>query len=169
MSCDKVTLNLDIRPVRTDELDDLRRLDHKVFGDLAYPPFVLRQLFDMYQDYWFLAVDLSGGLAGYSLGAPQPDLKGAWLLGLAVAPEYRNLGIGERLTVRSLELLRSKDIPAVYLTVEPTNEAAIALYRKIGFVVTEVCRNYLGPGEDRAIMAHTLTRSNTIPSPRPNS
>ena len=171
MSCDKTIIDLDIsiRPARTDDLEDLRTLDHKVFGELAYPPFVLRQMFDVYQDCWLVADDPSGGLAGYSLGAPTLDRKLAWLLGLAVAPECRKLGIGERLTLESLELLRSFEVPMVYLTVEPGNEVAIALYRRVGFVVTELRRAYLGPGEDRVIMARTLARNTAIPTPRPIS
>lgn len=172
MSCEKVTVELttNIRLARAEDLDDLEVLDHKVFGDmLAYPPFVLRQFFDVYSTCWLVAENPDGGLAGYSLAAPAADWQRAWLLGLAVDPEFRNLGIGERLTLRSLELLRSFKIPAVYLTVEPANDAAIALYRKIGFVVAELGRDYFGPGEDRVIMAHRFTRSGGIPSPRPVS
>lgn len=171
MSCDKIMadLDIDIRPARMDDLEGLRTLDHAVFGDLAYPPFVLRQFFDVYQDGWLVAEEPSGGLAGYSLCVPTLDRQLAWLLGLAVTPEYRNLGIGTRLTLRSLEFLRSLGIPRVHLTVEPANEVAIALYRKIGFSVTTMRHNYLGPGEHRVIMVHTFTRSTAIPSPRPTS
>jgi ribosomal-protein-alanine N-acetyltransferase len=167
LSSEKTIVDLDtnIRPVRHDELDELRDLDHVVFGKLAYPPFVLRQLFDMYREYWLVAEHPSGsGLAGYSLGAPTPDRSGAWLLGLAVAPDCRNLGFGERLTLESMELLRSRGVPKVSLTVEPANVVAIALYRRVGFVITGVGQDYFGPGEDRTIMTRVLTR---IPAPRP--
>lgn len=169
MSSDKTIVDLDtsIRPARLDELDDLGDLDVKVFGELAYPPFVLRQFFDMYRKCWLVAEHPSGtGLAGYSLAAPTADRKAAWLLGLAVAPECRNLGLGERLTQESLELLRFLGIPRVCLTVEPGNKVAIALYERVGFAITEVRRNYFGPGEDRAIMSRALSR---IPAPRPSA
>lgn len=168
MSSDKTIVDLDtnIRPVRHNELEVLRELDHAVFGKLAYPPFVLRQLFDMYREYWLVAEHPSGtGLAGYSLGAPTPDRSGAWLLGLAVAPDCRNLGFGERLTLESLALLRSRGVPKVCLTVEPANEVAIALYHRVGFVITGLGHDYFGPGEDRTIMTRLLTR---IPAPRPS-
>ena len=169
MSSDKTIVDLEtsIRAAHDDELDDLRELDLKVFGKLAYPPFVLRQLFDMYQEYWLVAEHPSeAGLAGYSLGAPTPDRKLAWLLGLAVAPDCRNLGFGERLTLESLDLLRSRGVPRVCLTVEPNNDVAIGLYRRVGFVITKVVADYFGQGEDRAIMTRSLTR---IPTPRPGA
>jgi len=168
LSCDKTIVETGIRPAGLDELEALGDLDIKVFGKLAYPPFVLRQLFDMYRAYWLVVEHPSGdGLAGYSLGAPTPDGTGAWLLGLAVAPDCRKLGLGERLTVKSLALLRSRGVPKVSLTVEPTNDVAIALYRRVGFAITAVHADYFGPGEDRAIMTCPLTRAGLIPAPRP--
>jgi [ribosomal protein S18]-alanine N-acetyltransferase len=170
LSGDKTIVDTRIRPAGLDELEALGDLDIEVFGRLAYPPFVLRQLFDMYREYWLVVEHPSGdGLAGYSLGAPTPDCAGAWLLGLAVAPDCRNLGLGVRLTVGSLQLLRSRGVPKVSLTVEPTNDVAIALYRRVGFAITAVHADYFGPGEDRAIMTCPLAQPSVIPVPRPGS
>lgn len=175
-----VDQDIRIRPARPDDLDQLRALDLAVFGGLAYPYFVLRQMFDVYRECWLVA-DHPDGLAGYSLGVPTLDRTLAWLLALAVAPGHRNLGYGRRLTLGSLALLRRMDVPEVRLTVQPGNEPAIALYRGIGFAVTGLHRNYLGPGEDRVIMAHPfvgapaagsrrcMTASDLIPVPRPIS
>lgn len=169
MSCDKTIVDTSIRPAGLDELEALADLDVEVFGKIAYPAFVLRQMFDMYREYWLVVDHPSGdGLAGYSLGAPTPNGEGAWLLGLAVAPDCRNSGFGERLTIGSLELLRSRGVPKVSLTVEPANDVAIALYRRVGFVITAVHADYFGAGEDRAIMTCQLTRSGVIPVPRPS-
>jgi ribosomal protein S18 acetylase RimI-like enzyme len=52
-----------------------------------------------------------------------------------------------------LRQLRRERVHEVRLTVEPTNAAAITLYRTLGFSTDgRVHRGYLGPGEDRLIM-----------------
>lgn len=52
-----------------------------------------------------------------------------------------------------LRQLRRERVHEVRLTVEPTNAAAIMLYRSLGSAAEGgVRRDYLGPGEDRLIM-----------------
>jgi ribosomal protein S18 acetylase RimI-like enzyme len=70
--------------------------------------------------------------------------------------------------MESLRFLASMGIPEVCLTVEPDNDFAIRLYRHVGFSVAERHRDYLGPGEDRLLMARSLGTS-SIPMPRPIS
>lgn len=153
-----VDRNVSIRAASPDELDRLKTLDVDVFADLAYPDFVLRQIFDVHRECWLVAAHPSG-LIGYSLGVPTTDLRSAWLLGLAVDARYRNRGHGRRLTLASLRLLRALGVRDVYLTVEPENEIALTLYRHIGFSVAALHRDYFGPGEDRLIMVRPFAGS----------
>lgn len=147
-----------IRAANPAELDSLRALDREVFAELAYPDFVLRQMFDVHRECWLVAEHLSG-LIGYSLGVPNTDRTSAWLLGLAVDARFRNRGHGRRLTLASLRLVRSMGVRDVYLTVEPTNEIALTLYRHIGFSMVGLHHSYFGPGEDRLIMARSFVGS----------
>lgn len=163
-----------VRPARPADLAQLHAVDEGVFGELAYPYFTLRQLFDTFPDCWLVAAHPTG-LVGYSLGVPSTDHTYAWLFGLAVDPRHRNLGYGRRLTQESLTLLGAMRVETVYLTVEPTNTPAIRLYRSFGFTETGQGSDYLGPGEDRVIMTRRLRcrsradgREAVIPSPRPD-
>jgi GNAT superfamily N-acetyltransferase len=70
------------------------------------------------------------------------------LQNLGVAPEHRRAGLGASLLVRCLAGFRQAGVPRVYLEVTAQNQAAIRLYRRIGFapiriiykaVETEVC------------------------------
>lgn len=144
-----------IRPAEPPDLRDLKELDAAVFDTLAYPDFVLRQLFDMYRKWWFVAAH-PDGLRGYSLGVPTPDRGRAWLLGLGVRIEFQRRGYGRLLTISSLRKLADFGVRDVYLTVEPTNWRALSLYRELGFAVDRLGRDYFGPGEDRLIMIHQL-------------
>lgn len=52
-----------------------------------------------------------------------------------------------------LEHLRSEDVKEVWLTVEPTNDTAVVLYRSLGFVPEGAPRqDYFGPGQHRLLM-----------------
>lgn len=57
----------------------------------------------------------------------------AHILNLCVEPEYRSLGYGERLLDELLYRARAASVREIFLEVRPSNETAIALYRKKGF------------------------------------
>jgi ribosomal-protein-alanine N-acetyltransferase len=155
-----VTYDVDDREIRirvaeSRDLTEVGELDIEVFGSLAYPVFVLRQLFDVHLDCWLVA-EHSTGLLGYSLGVPTTDGATGWILGLAVRPAFRRQHCGTRLTEASLRLLGSRKTRTAYLTVDPDNMAAVALYRKLGFTAGELFQDYLGPGEHRRLMTRDL-------------
>jgi [ribosomal protein S18]-alanine N-acetyltransferase len=152
----------EIRVADLADLDRVQAVDRKVFEHVAYPYFVLRQMWDVYRNC-LLVADHPSGLAGYSLGVPTPDRRSGWLLALAVVPDQRGRGWGRRLTLASLCLLRSMGVAEVFLTVEPRNRTAMTLYRGIGFSVAGLHHNYLGDGEDRVVMARPFAGS--VPHP----
>ncbi len=53
---------------------------------------------------------------------------------VAVAPEYRGMGIGKKLMETAFALARRKGTRAVALDVEEDNTSALNLYRRMGFV-----------------------------------
>jgi ribosomal-protein-alanine N-acetyltransferase len=138
-----------------DELERIRDLDRAVFGKISYPYFVLRQLFDLYRPCW-MVLDHPVGLLGYSLGVPAVDGTSAWLLGLGVREECRRQGYGRQLAIASLRFLEAAHVSDVYLSVDRSNIAAVNLYKALGFTITVIKSDYLGPGEHRAIMAMSL-------------
>lgn len=73
---------------------------------------------------------------------------------LAVHPEFRQMGIGEIMLKAALEEILEKGTLFVSLEVRKSNEAAILLYRKIGFeVIGTRTRYYRDNDEDAHIMA----------------
>jgi ribosomal-protein-alanine N-acetyltransferase len=150
-----VDQNVRIRAVQGAELWQLGDADVDIFEHLAYPPFVLRQLFDVHHDWWLVASH-PDGLRGYSLGVPTFDRSKGWLLGLGVLEPFRRRGYGKSLTMASIRRLADVGVREVYLTVEPSNRWALRLYRGLGFSVEGVGKDYFGPGEDRLIMVTDL-------------
>jgi ribosomal protein S18 acetylase RimI-like enzyme len=138
------------------DLDGLHGLDNAVFGAMAYPYFVLRQLLDLHEDCWFVA-EGGGRLLGYVLAVPQTDDPHGWILGVAVLEKWRGNGVGTALTRTAIRELAGRGVAELKLTVEPQNTGAIEFYRRLGFrAESELARDYLGPGEHRVIMVRDL-------------
>ncbi|MED5421349.1 MAG: ribosomal protein S18-alanine N-acetyltransferase [Pseudomonadota bacterium] len=57
----------------------------------------------------------------------------AHILNLCVDPGFRQLGYGEKLLDEILSRVATEDVHEMFLEVRPSNEKAIALYRKKGF------------------------------------
>lgn len=144
-----------IRLASVNDLAMIAEVDFDAFGKLAYPPFVLRQLFDVHNDCCLVA-ERSSGLVGYALSAPTLNRETGWLLALAVSNEFRGRGYGRRLLLESVKMLRDHGIHRLQLTVYPDNVAAVSLYLKEGFQKREIIKDYLGPGEDRLLMESFL-------------
>ena len=166
MSADNkiVTPDVCVRPADPADFESLHEVDGRVFGELAYPYFTLRQLFDAFPTCWLVAAS-PNGLVGYSFGVPSTDHTYAWLFGLAVDPHHRNLGYGTTLTRETLSLFATMGVETVHLTVEPANHTATRLYRTFGFTEAGYRKNYFGAGEHRLVMTRRLRG---IPTPRPD-
>lgn len=141
-----------IRPASEDDLSALVRLDTELFPDFAYPYFALRQFLDMYTDH-LLVLDDGACLHGYALSAPSADGCRSWVLGLGVAKQLRGQGMARRLMQETLRRLPIDGVHEVWLTVEPTSTATIALYRSLGFAEQGAREGYFGPGNDRLLPA----------------
>lgn len=83
----------------------------------------------------------------------------AHILNLCVDPGCRSLGLGERLLDEMLYRARSALVREIYLEVRPSNEIALLLYRKKGFVrIAERPAYYQSDAgrEDAAILVKKL-------------
>ena len=85
-----------------------------------------------------------------------PTLRHSAVLGMGVVAAYRGQGIGSRMLAPTLELAWARGIRRAELNVRSDNPAAIALYRRFGFVEEGACRNYVcidGVDYDALLMA----------------
>ena len=98
------------------------------------------------------------GYVGSQSVAPEADV-----MNLAVAPEWRNKGIGRALMTALIAQLHSRGITALFLEVRVGNTPAQNLYRSLGFV--EAGRRpkyYVNPTEDALILRKELTDADTV-------
>ena len=104
---------------------------------------------------WLIAEEENGAFAGY-IGS-QTVLGESDMMNLAVAPEYRRLGVGKRLVTALCEALRSAGSESLTLEVRASNEAAKTLYRQLGFEpVGRRPRYYSRPTEDAELYRKEL-------------
>jgi ribosomal protein S18 acetylase RimI-like enzyme len=106
----------------------------------------------------FLAVTPENGVVGWCdiIRNPVEGFRHVGRLGMGLLPEYRRRGLGRQLTTTAIEAARAEGIERVELEVFVTNEAAIALYRSLGFATEGVkrkARKLDGRYEDNVLMA----------------
>jgi ribosomal protein S18 acetylase RimI-like enzyme len=64
------------------------------------------------------------------------------IYGLGVLPEYRNRGYGREILIKSVELLKAKQLNEIMLQVAVKNKNALRLYKSCGFEVTSTMDYY---------------------------
>jgi len=93
-----------------------------------------------------------GGLILIRIAADEAEV-----LTLAVTPGARRNGFAGALLREAMEMLATLGAHSLFLEVSTSNPAALALYRKMGFVVAGSRRRYYPDGSDAAVMRCALT------------
>lgn len=100
--------------------------------------------------YWLVAVE-DGCVVGY-VGS-QSVLDEADMMNIAVSPEARRRGVAQELVQRLVAGLKLRQVQCLALEVRASNEAAKALYAKLGFAQVGRRPNYYrNPKEDALIL-----------------
>jgi ribosomal-protein-alanine N-acetyltransferase len=130
------------------DLNDLRRLEEICFLEDSWPLWDLIAVLTLPKIARLKAV-IDGKMVGFIAGDPQPREKLGWVSTLGVLPQYRRIGIAEAL----LESCETElGFPRIRLSVRRTNEAALGLYKKAGYQMVDIWRNYYNNGEDALVL-----------------
>lgn len=154
-----------IRPISEAEVH-IRIMKHE---DLAHVSDIERRSYDfpwshgVFRDcllagYQCIVLERNGEVAGY--GILSVAAGEAHILNLCVEPSLRSHGYGERMLDEILFRARSASVREVFLEVRPTNENALALYKKKGFyqVANRPAYYQAHEGrEDACVLAKKLT------------
>ena len=89
-----------------------------------------------------------------------------WVIGeevqinnIAVHPDFRRLGIGEQVLRQVIEQVKWGGANFVTLEVRPSNIGALILYKKIGFKMLGVRKDYYtNPSEDAFVLGQHISR-----------
>ena len=81
--------------------------------------------------YQCIVLERDGEVAGYSVLSIAAGE--AHILNICIDPKFRSMGYGERLLDEVLFRTRSTSVREIFLEVRPSNENALALYKKKDF------------------------------------
>ena len=136
------------------DLNALRKLEQESFGKDAWPLLDLIAVLTFADVIRLKAVE-DGQMVGFVAGDPHPRDGWGWIATIAVDPRYRRRGIGRALLHACEARL---GVPRSRLTVLISNDAAITMYKKDGYVTTEIWNSYYNDGEDGMVMEKVLER-----------
>ena len=140
--------------MRPEDVPEVAEVERKAFAVPWRETTFRRLLGDERSRAWtaVTAGDGRGAVAGYAVMWFTDD--GAQLGNLAVAEAHRRRGLGRRLVRTVLEAVRESDSgDYLILEVRESNEAAIGLYRGMGFRLLGRRREYYrSPPEDALVM-----------------
>ena len=136
----------------------------------------LKTLPEHYSDYFyesllselpeaFLVAEIEGRAIGYIMCKTEYGfsnfkklgfVKKGHVVSIAVLDEYRKRGIGNGLVEESVKGVKLKKCDEFYLEVRCSNNEAVRLYEKLGFVIRQQLNAYYRDGEDAYLMAIEL-------------
>ncbi len=142
-------MNIEIVKMTALHLDDVCAIENESFSDPWNRAAFEGELANA-AAHWFVAI-CDGKIAGYMgfyAAADEGDISN-----IAVGKNFRRLGIGAHLMEYVLEFADKNGIRFMALEVRVSNEPAIGLYEKYGFMKAGIRKRYYqNNGEDAIIM-----------------
>lgn len=143
-----------IRPLTEADLEEVLAIENE-----SYPlPWNRDHFLDELRSghaFPLVALDREEKIIGYI--CPRQLLGEGHILNVAVLRDMRGHGVARRLVEQALDDCRKEGGSVVFLEVRHSNKAAIALYRKLGFVETGRRRNYYEMQEDAIMMEYKFS------------
>jgi len=141
--------DLIIRKMETDDLDQIMEIENECFAvPWSKESFIYEIDYNKVSEY-YIAI-LGTEIVGYI---------GIWYIldegnitNVAVRKSYRNRGIADEIIREVLKEAKSKKIEKIFLEVRESNNAAIKLYEKHGFIKIDVRKGYYKDNNEDAII-----------------
>ncbi|MEX0656610.1 MAG: ribosomal protein S18-alanine N-acetyltransferase [Nitrosopumilaceae archaeon] len=114
----------------------------------------------------FLVAEIGGRVIGYIMCKTEYGfsnfkklgfVKKGHVVSVAVLDEHRRKGIGRTLVEEALKGVQIKKCDELYLEVRCSNNEAVRLYEKMGFIIKQRLRSYYRDGEDAYLMTIEFT------------
>ncbi len=146
-----------IRPMTEEDVDDVLVVERLSFQTPWSRKAFLSELQNNMVAF-YCAVEKDKKVVGY--GGVWVILDEAHITNIAVHPDYRGRGYGEKILLFLIEKAASFDCEAITLEVRVSNERAQKLYRKHGFSTKGFRKGYYtDTNEDALVMCRQFSRS----------
>jgi len=157
------TENLILRKFSAEDLDNVIRLNRECLPE-NYTPLFFLDIRKNYPDS-FLVAQMEGDILGYIMCRLENGfsdfrkfrvVKKGHIVSIAVNKEYRKKGIGRKLLIEVVNVLKKQNVGECFMEVRTTNHNAINLYKKIGFESIREIKAYYQDGADALVMGIKL-------------
>ena len=146
-------MDYELRPMTILDIDSVVIGEEKVFKEsLGYDMLYSELVMNPFANYFVL--DIDGKVSGY-IGV-WIDCDNSQIINFYVDEEYQGQGFGSMMLEFVIELCEMSNINVLSLEVRESNEKAIALYEKYGFVFSHKRKNYYSNGEDALLLIKNL-------------
>ena len=145
------TTALQLRPACDCDLPELIALERECLPpDQRLPPTILEYIASQRSCSTFVAgaPGVVGSVTVHRLRGPMAEI-----ISLHVLPDRRNSHVGTALMLKAEEWVESRGASTIYLEVDVSNSAGIALYHRLGY---EVIEEFVEDGEPRFVMRKAL-------------
>ncbi len=147
--------NFKINRIQESDIPKLYKLDAEIFGDLAYPYFVIRQFFNVHQNLFFVLRN-NEEIVGYCLAGFNVKNKESWILGLGIVVDFRGKGMGKELMSRMEKELIILGCNKASASVGDKNNIVLNFYKSMGYINSGLLKNFYGMGMTRIKMIKTF-------------
>ena len=145
--------NIEITSVRHEFLKEICEIERESFS-APYPSYIITSIAKETPET-FLVATFKQSAVGYVLGSMRKDA--GHILSIAVKSDFRRKHVGSKLMAEISEVFFRKGVRRVELEVRASNHSAQEFYRKIGFQVNGLVKEYYHDGEDAVKMSRDLT------------
>ncbi|MCX8182213.1 MAG: ribosomal protein S18-alanine N-acetyltransferase [Candidatus Methanomethyliaceae archaeon] len=142
------TNSIEVRDATLKDLNEIYAIEKESFPD-PYPKPLLKAFF--YHPGIYIVAVIGGEIVGYAIGIIRFRSLGH-IISIAVRKESRGRGIGKKLLKELIKRLSAMGAKKIRIEVRESNEIAINLYKKFGFVTKEKIFGYYPDGEAALVM-----------------
>jgi len=144
-----------IRLATVDDLKTIKSINEQCLPE-NYDLETYEKLLSIYDMTYVLVCENPQTIAGYVIGSIEDGVE-AHIVSIAVLPEFRNKGFGQRLLLTLLVDAKRKGLKSCSLHVRVSNEQAISIYKHLKFQpIREIEKYYSEDGENGFLMRRQL-------------
>ncbi|MEO0095098.1 MAG: ribosomal protein S18-alanine N-acetyltransferase [candidate division WOR-3 bacterium] len=141
-------MNYIIRPMKLSDIDEVYKIECRVFPN-PWPKSFFEN--DLHKPNTIaLVIDNGEKLIGYAIA--DCVINELHITNIAVEPEFQHKGVGSKLLSELEKIGLEKDCVYAYLEVRVNNTNAINFYKKFGYRIIQIRKNYYLDGTDAYVM-----------------
>ena len=145
-----------IEQASTDCLHEIMEIENACFGEDAFSCRQMIYLIHQSKGIFFTAHN-NNNIAGYISFIISRRHNTGRIYSIAVAHIHRGHGVAEALIDSAIVFANKKSLRAIFLEVRTNNTAAINLYKKKGFIIRSIKKNYYHDGAAAYKMSLVIT------------